>query len=329
MEMNKAIDKAREDMDKANAEATKALADLGLDITAYNFDDLHARLIAELQGFKEFQTEAIAQRMQALENDSKMLRHAKDLQSFYARLCNAFHIDTDGPEVSHDELIKQALALSNKAENHENTIMHIQKALGFNAPGLYDAGLIVMHVKKRHDDLEAMKERINAYQRNVIADIHKITQQCDAFAHILTDYVHKPAVRDVMAERERQVNSRGMTSERDDEYAQGVLASSAAAYANPDLYEFSWRFASDSFKPSDVRKNWVKAAAMIVAEIEKYDRAQAIKDKAADDAQPALGPTQLTAQQLRNADRAAGATGRAVRHKRWEQRDGATRPDEQ
>lgn len=82
--------------------------------------------------------------------------------------------------------------------------------------------------------------------------------------------------RDVLAERLRQVEVEGWTPARDDEYVDGQLASAAVAYAQaytPYLVPSSWPWAVEWFKPADDRRNLVKAGALIVAEIERLDRA--------------------------------------------------------
>jgi len=305
---------------------------MGLGAVITSVDELSI-VVSGVKDLLEGQKIAIQERMQRLEDDKKFINETRDAQSLRARLLNAFGGDPELP-ITNDALIKQALKLSNQAEQgivHGNTVSEVQKALGFNAPGFYDPSLIVMQVKKRHDDLESLRKVLNECQAISIAEHIKIVRQRDAFGNILTDYIHSAAIRDVMAEREKQVTVKGYTARQDDAYGQGVLSTSAAAYASPSLYEFAWAFRPDSFKPSDdPRRNWVKACAMLIAEIEKYDRSQAVKPKAAaTPSEDALGPTQPTAAQLREADRNAGATGRAGRDKRWAQRDGMTRPEEQ
>jgi len=92
------------------------------------------------------------------------------------------------------------------------------------------------------------------------------------------------AALDVLAERRRQIEAEGWTPEHDDEHDGGELACAAAAYAldagdkldqrPPDFWpwyggrprEVRW------WKPSDRRRNLVKAGALILAEIERLDR---------------------------------------------------------
>jgi hypothetical protein len=97
------------------------------------------------------------------------------------------------------------------------------------------------------------------------------------------------AIDDIAAERSRQVTQEGWSPAHDDEHVNGEMATAAAVYA---LHPFHWHFVIESrsgrrlmswrdfwpwseawFKPTNRRRNLVKAAALIVAEIERLDRA--------------------------------------------------------
>jgi hypothetical protein len=92
-----------------------------------------------------------------------------------------------------------------------------------------------------------------------------------------------PALQDVIAERHRQVSVEGWTPAHDDQYQCGDLASAAACYANQGRIAYpvpgspppSWPWWPGSWKPKDHRSNLVRAGALILAEIERYDRASA------------------------------------------------------
>lgn len=89
------------------------------------------------------------------------------------------------------------------------------------------------------------------------------------------------AAQDVLAERERQITSEGWTPEHDDEHAGGELARAAACYAiaeEGDPIPAGWSWAPEWWKPRDRRRNQVKAAALMLAEIERTDRAAHPKD---------------------------------------------------
>lgn len=94
------------------------------------------------------------------------------------------------------------------------------------------------------------------------------------------------AARAVLAERRRQVEAEGWTPGHDDEHESGEMAEAAACYAacaethslkgHPPL---SWPWSPEWWKPSaDPRRNLVKAGALILAEIERLDRAAMERD---------------------------------------------------
>lgn len=89
----------------------------------------------------------------------------------------------------------------------------------------------------------------------------------------------RPAARDVLVERRRQVESEGMSAEGDDRYHAAELPRAAAAYilsgANDEAPAI-WPWPDLAWKPRDARSNYVRAAALILAEIERIDRAAAV-----------------------------------------------------
>jgi hypothetical protein len=100
------------------------------------------------------------------------------------------------------------------------------------------------------------------------------------------------AAIDVLAERQRQISSEGWTPEHDDEHSEGELSLAAAGYAEsasdqiqcvdkamdestlddsgsaPSRFPHHW-----AFKAATPRRMLVKAGALILAEIERLDRA--------------------------------------------------------
>ncbi len=91
------------------------------------------------------------------------------------------------------------------------------------------------------------------------------------------------ALRDVTAERQRQVSQEGWTTQHDDEHSDGELARAAAVYANPEIWNvfgatsIGWPWAPEWYKPGDRRRDLVKAAALLLAEIERLDRKQVVE----------------------------------------------------
>lgn len=108
-------------------------------------------------------------------------------------------------------------------------------------------------------------------------------QLAELFSDIKTQ--ETAAARDVLAERRRQVEGEGRQPGGDDAYANGELASAGAAYAIA-AYEMAdgessakksayWPWSAQWWKPSTPRRNLIKAGALILAEIERLDRAEA------------------------------------------------------
>lgn len=95
-------------------------------------------------------------------------------------------------------------------------------------------------------------------------------------------------LQDIAAERTRQVEGERFSFEHDDGYLNGELPNAAAAYAMiagqcptarafsmdssaiPPIWPVSW--ADHWFKPTTPRQDLVKAAALIIAEIQRLDR---------------------------------------------------------
>lgn len=92
------------------------------------------------------------------------------------------------------------------------------------------------------------------------------------------------AAVDVLKERCRQVEEEGYEPESDDGYTDYQLPRAAICYAikaaglpshRATLY---WPFPAPAFKPTERRANLVKAAALLLAEIERLDRAESPAD---------------------------------------------------
>lgn len=92
------------------------------------------------------------------------------------------------------------------------------------------------------------------------------------------------AARDVLAERQRQVEKEGWTPAHDDMHGDGQMAVAAGYYAlaSGSPYERSlgrghmpvyWPWAPSWWKPRTRRNNLVRAGALVLAEIERLDRA--------------------------------------------------------
>lgn len=95
-----------------------------------------------------------------------------------------------------------------------------------------------------------------------------------------------PAATDVLGERQRQVEQEGWTPEHDDAHHPGELAAAGACYstwaaevaANGGSHTAhryvpgTWPWSGNWWKPKNVRRDLVRAGALILAEIERLDR---------------------------------------------------------
>ena len=101
---------------------------------------------------------------------------------------------------------------------------------------------------------------------------------------IIPPSVDPRAASDVLSERRRQVVEEGWTPDQDDAYKNGELSDAAASYAlnagvpMRGLRPPYWPWDKQWWKPTDPRRDLVKAGALILAEIERLDRLQSAKN---------------------------------------------------
>lgn len=95
-------------------------------------------------------------------------------------------------------------------------------------------------------------------------------------------------INDVASERMRQIEQEGYSAARDDQYEGGTLAVAGACYGVHAAWSLSidgmgerldgvpqwWPWDSSTWNPGTPRENLVKAAALLIAEIDRYDREQ-------------------------------------------------------
>lgn len=101
-------------------------------------------------------------------------------------------------------------------------------------------------------------------------------------------------VHDVAVERFRQISEEGWTTEHDDQHDDGQLAQAGSCYADLAYHQAAgnsdevtdvmlephpfWPWDPPFWKPKDPRRNLVRAAALIIAEIDRLDR-EAARDE--------------------------------------------------
>lgn len=117
------------------------------------------------------------------------------------------------------------------------------------------------HIARRRSDLvEAKKARVRAERER------------DALREALREA--SVGVREIAAERQRQIEAEGWTPEHDDAHLDHSLARAAACYALGSKLNWPASWDDRWWKPSENRRrNLVKAGALIAAEIDRLDRA--------------------------------------------------------
>ncbi|HFX2006195.1 TPA: hypothetical protein ACV5N7_002530 [Pseudomonas aeruginosa] len=146
----------------------------------------------------------------------------------------------------------------------------------------------------RNEPSEEDMRAIQNFLRAISADV--LTQAQHSVPELLVraeDFVSGKEVPqawlDVQAERRRQVEAEGWTPEHDDEHDSGEIACAAACYALPPAHPARiegalgrygrdpniWPWTRDWWKPApnDRRRELIKAGALVLAEIERLDRA--------------------------------------------------------
>lgn len=133
----------------------------------------------------------------------------------------------------------------------------------------FDDGILHIEIAERED--------LHATDRRVVVRTHTI-------------------VEEVFAERRRQVEKEGYSARHDDGHP-GEMASAAAAYAlcaaesipmapaqeGRDFHSMPprfWPWEGPAFKPKGPRRDLIRAAALIVAEIERIDRTAGMAEAA-------------------------------------------------
>ncbi|HHG1589879.1 hypothetical protein [Klebsiella pneumoniae] len=156
------------------------------------------------------------------------------------------------------------------------------------------------HINQQQDRIEQLEKghqeaakQITSWSRMAkqnIAEREKDIAELDAARQRIAELESRAvtaAAADVLAERKRQVTADGWTPGHDDEYEHGELADAAGCYAlSSELFDCAgepprpWPWPDGWWKPTNRRRDLVKAGALILAEIERLDRAAGIKVEA-------------------------------------------------
>lgn len=149
----------------------------------------------------------------------------------------------------------------------------------FDGYMLYSPTMMALGV---HPTPEAAKAAAQAdYEARILAAIQPAPEARQADL--------STAARDVLAERARQISAEGWTPEHDDQHVDGEMAQASGCYAlnaagwKTEALRGCWpiKWMAAWFKPTTPRRDLVKAGALIIAEIERLDRATPPADLAA------------------------------------------------
>ena len=157
------------------------------------------------------------------------------------------------------------------------------------------------------DDLEAA-EHTAAVDHEAACSLVEENEELKRRIAELEALALSQAATDVLAERRRQVTAEGWTSEHDDQYEDGELIDAAACYAQDSgLWDCvgeppsDWPWNDEWWKPSkNMRRNLVKAGALILAEIERRDRAAMLQGSQPVSNRDELPEEKAASLQLRN-----------------------------
>lgn len=129
---------------------------------------------------------------------------------------------------------------------------------------------------------EALRKCLYTKTGNAIAaeNVHVFERAAKALEAYRALPAQPVAVSDVVAERNRQKSVEGWTAAHDDQHIRGEMALAAACYAIAEFpsetaHEAArslWPWGDEWWKPKGFRRNLVRAAALILAEIERLDR---------------------------------------------------------
>ncbi|HHH7687494.1 TPA: ead/Ea22-like family protein [Escherichia coli] len=140
--------------------------------------------------------------------------------------------------------------------------------------------------EKRNDELETYSKTALEFREAALSENRHLKLELEIAEKRIAELearAFNPAILDVIAERQRQQSVEGWMPEHDDEHCNGELAMAAVCYINETGTvnrnggkPWGWPWDASWWKPNARRRNLVKAGALILAEIERIDRAAGI-----------------------------------------------------
>lgn len=151
------------------------------------------------------------------------------------------------------------------------------RRIGTKTPRAKDGNVLRPHVHTDHSWDFAADDGKRDY--NLAAIVAAVNFVRDGLPALIAAHEALPSpIADIAVERARQIAEEGWTADHDDAHDNGELADAAACYARGKQMSAVWPWDDKWWKPGpDRRGQLVKAAALIVAEIERLDR-QALGD---------------------------------------------------
>ncbi|MGP1998086.1 ead/Ea22-like family protein [Citrobacter freundii] len=166
-----------------------------------------------------------------------------------------------------------------------------QIAMVFSDNGRSDAAFIaaaspvaVLSLLDENLQLQRDKDSLEAVAIAMRDDMWNAREKLEAAEKRIAELearAFNPAILDVIAERQRQQSVEGWTPEHDDQYGKSQLLWASSCYLLNTIQPFNripmdWPWDSSWWKPTNSRRDLVKAGALILAEIERIDRAAGI-----------------------------------------------------
>lgn len=299
--LRKMAQKLGEDLDaaeKRNVELVEALEKAQLEISSAN----------RVMAVQDLELATRRQRIAELESKNGNLRTIAHEQNELAIRAN---LDSINDTVEMDRLHKRIAELErsetqliDERDNAESALNDAYKAVMGQAPewsnwfsfanAIDEIELACEQWRNQTDDVIQFRQRIAELEaRTYIPQPLDIEDECQSYEYVAgwndcrdaaSVRQQTPAVCDVIAERFRQQSVEGWTLEHDDQYGKSQLLWASSCYLLNTIQPFNripmdWPWDSSWWKPTNPRRDLVKACALIIAEIERRDRAAGIKVK--------------------------------------------------
>ncbi len=189
---------------------------------------------------------------------------------------------------------EQIAELLARAEKH-----NAQASVAGSATLIWDLAEVVKELVAERDKRVADSNEAQREIDDLTAQVEALAAERDDLRAKLTaaearEYRAAEVVEEIRAERERQISQEGWTPDHDDTHTAGDMARAAACYAyfssvpsevreiealcpeqtsSVEVVRRAWRWNWGWWKPKSPRRDLIRAAALIVAEIERLDRA--------------------------------------------------------